>query len=63
MTILPRPETLTPAARRLRARIEAARRRVEIEVPFSPSWDAAMATLEDAERELWRLEQAALDRA
>jgi hypothetical protein len=63
MTIQPRTETPTPAAKRLRARIETARQRVETEAPFSPSWDAAMAALEDAERELWRLEQAALDRA
>jgi hypothetical protein len=50
--------TKTPGAERLHAKIEAARRRVEMESPFSPSWDAAMAALEDADRELWRYEQS-----
>lgn len=36
--------------------IETARRRVDAERPFSPEWDAAMSALEDAERELWRLD-------
>jgi len=36
--------------RRLAAAIQAARRRVAAEPPFSPSWDAAMAALEELER-------------
>lgn len=35
-----------------------ARRRVTAYVPYSPAWDAAMARVEDLEREAWRLEQA-----
>jgi hypothetical protein len=33
-----------------------AKRAVEREMPFSPSWDAAMAVLEDAERAQWEHE-------
>jgi hypothetical protein len=33
-----------------------AKRAVDREVPFSPSWDAAMAVLEDAERARWELD-------
>jgi hypothetical protein len=33
-----------------------AKRAVDREMPFSPSWDAAMAVLEDAERERWELD-------
>lgn len=40
----------------LRRRHERARRRVAGEMPYSPAWDAAMALLEDRERELWRIE-------
>ena len=39
------------------ASIATAARRVSAEPPFSPSWDAAMAALEDAERALWRLDE------
>lgn len=54
-----RPTTASHiAVRRLRARVEAARRKARAEIPFSDSWDAAMGALEDAERDLWRLEHA-----
>jgi hypothetical protein len=36
--------------------IADAKRTVDREPPFSPAWDAAMAVLEDAERERWELE-------
>lgn len=39
----------------LRQEREVARRRVAAARPFSPAWDAAMAQLEDVEREVWRL--------
>jgi hypothetical protein len=42
--------------RQLRRRRDAAHRRLQGKIPFSPAWDAAMSRLEDAERELWRLE-------
>ena len=58
MPTVRRAGTTNLGAERLHAKIEAARRRVEIEFPFSPSWDAAMAALEDADRELWRFEQS-----
>jgi len=54
-TLLHAPAT---DAERLHRRANAARRRVSEATPFSPSWDAAMAELEDAERDLWRLESA-----
>jgi hypothetical protein len=38
------------ARRRLIAAMADARRRVAAEPPFSPSWDAAMAALEELER-------------
>jgi hypothetical protein len=38
--------------------LAAARRRVRVDVPFSPAWDADMARVEDLERALWRLEPA-----
>jgi hypothetical protein len=38
----------------LQQQLLLARRRVEAERPYSPSWDAAMANLEDVEREIWR---------
>jgi hypothetical protein len=37
--------------RRLRRAIHAARVRVRSDTPFSPSWDASMAALDDLERE------------
>jgi hypothetical protein len=37
--------------RRLRRAINAARERVRSDTPFSPSWDASMAALEDLQRE------------
>jgi hypothetical protein len=37
--------------RRLRRAILAARERVRSDTPFSPSWDASMAALEDLQRE------------
>ena len=37
--------------RRLRRAIHAARERVRSDTPFSPSWDASMAALDDLERE------------
>ena len=49
--------------RRLELAITVARERVEWESPFSPSWDAAMAALEELERTVWLLEErAGLDR-
>jgi hypothetical protein len=36
--------------------LAAARRRAQLQVPFSPPWDAAMAQVEDLERALWRIE-------
>jgi hypothetical protein len=39
--------------RRLENAICAARQLVERDTPFSPSWDAAMAALEDLQREYW----------
>jgi hypothetical protein len=39
------------ARRRLRRAIHAARERVRSDTPFSPSWDASMAALEDLQRE------------
>jgi hypothetical protein len=59
MTTSARFESTTPAGR-LRARVQAARRRVDSETPFSPSWDAAMAALEDADREVWRFEKGTI---
>lgn len=38
--------------------LAAARRRVRVDAPFSPAWDADMARVEDLERALWRLEPA-----
>jgi hypothetical protein len=40
----------------LERQVTTARRRVTAETPFSPAWDAAMAALEDAERQVWRRE-------
>jgi hypothetical protein len=37
--------------RRLRRAIHAARVRVRSDTPFSPSWDASMAALEDLQRQ------------
>jgi hypothetical protein len=37
--------------RRLRRAIRAARERVRSDTPFSPSWDASMAALDDLQRE------------
>jgi hypothetical protein len=37
--------------------LDVARRLVRWETPFSPSWDAAMAGLEDLERQLWLLNE------
>jgi len=49
--------------RRLELAITVARQRVQRESPFSPSWDAAMAALEELERTEWLLEErAALER-
>jgi hypothetical protein len=43
----------------LERRVGFARRRVKLEwPPFSPAWDAAMAELEHAERELRRADDA-----
>jgi hypothetical protein len=42
---------------RLEVAIATARERVQSETPFSPSWDAAMAALEDLERQVWRIEE------
>jgi hypothetical protein len=42
--------------RRLRRAIHAARERVRSDTPFSPSWDASMAALEDLQRE-YRIEK------
>jgi hypothetical protein len=44
-----------PVPSELERRVMTARRRIRAETPFSPAWDAAMAELEDAEREVWRL--------
>jgi hypothetical protein len=43
--------------RRLELTLTVARQRVQWESPFSPSWDAAMAALEDVEREVWRIDE------
>jgi hypothetical protein len=43
--------------RRLELTLTVARQRVQWESPFSPSWDAAMAALEDVEREVWLIEE------
>lgn len=42
---------------RLERAVDHARKRVCCESPFSPSWDAAMAGLEDAEHDLWRAQE------
>jgi hypothetical protein len=46
--------------RRLDLALSLARERVDWETPFSPSWDAAMAALEDLEREVWLMESREL---
>jgi hypothetical protein len=38
--------------------LAAARRRAQVDAPFSPAWDADMARVEDLERALWRLDHA-----
>jgi hypothetical protein len=43
--------------RRLELSLTVARQRVQWETPFSPSWDAAMAALEDVEREAWLIDE------
>ena len=43
--------------RRLELAITVASQRVHWESPFSPSWDAAMAALEELERTEWLLEE------
>jgi len=43
--------------RRLELTLTVARQRVQWETPFSPSWDAAMAALEDLEREVWLIDE------
>jgi hypothetical protein len=43
--------------RRLELAITVARQRVQWESPFSPSWDAAMAALEELERTAWHMEE------
>jgi hypothetical protein len=43
--------------RRLELTLTVARQRVQWEAPFSPSWDAAMAALEDLEREVWQIDE------
>jgi hypothetical protein len=43
--------------RRLELTLTVARQRVQWESPFSPSWDAAMAALEDIEREVWLIDE------
>ena len=49
--------------RRLDLAIAVARQRVQVESPFSPSWDAAMAALEELERTAWLMkERTALER-
>jgi len=49
--------------RRLDLAIAVARQRVQVESPFSPSWDAAMAALEELERTAWLMEErTALER-
>jgi hypothetical protein len=45
--------------RRLELAISVARQRVQRESPFSPSWDAAMAALEELERTAWHMEERA----
>lgn len=64
MLVEPQPATLAALRRgpgeeqhRLYDDVVRARERVRAESPFSPSWDAAMAGLDDAERALWRPEQ------
>src|SRR5258708_3747861 len=63
-TIADMPSTRAPSATtralarrldrgRLEVAISAARGLVERDTPFSPSWDAAMAALEDLQREYW----------
>jgi hypothetical protein len=39
-------------------RLTIARRRAAQFLPFSPAWDAAMARVEDLERDLWALMMA-----
>jgi hypothetical protein len=43
--------------RRLELAISVARRRALSDSPFSPSWDASMAALEDLERQLAQLRE------
>lgn len=38
--------------------LAAARRRAQLDAPFSPAWDADMARVEDLERVLWGIEHA-----
>jgi hypothetical protein len=41
--------------------LAVARRRVWALTPYSPSWDAAMAVVEDLERALWQLDHPSRD--
>lgn len=41
--------------------LAAARRRAWALTPYSPSWDAAMAVVEDLERALWQLDHPTRD--
>ena len=38
--------------------LAAARRRAQLDAPFSPAWDADMARVEDLERALWGIDHA-----
>lgn len=51
----PMQTTELPSPRDVERRLAVVHRRVRSETPFSPAWDAAMAELEDAEREAWYL--------
>jgi hypothetical protein len=40
--------------------LSAARRRAHVLNPYSPAWEAAMAGVEDLERQLWNLRPTVL---
>lgn len=46
--------------RQLERAITTSRNRAAYLAPFSPSWDAVMAEVEDLERALWQLERGDL---